>query len=181
MLEVAKRKKAPNLIAADGLKLPFAAGSFDAVTIAFGFRNMASWPDALVEISRVLRPGGSLLILDFSMPSGLFGEAYQLYLHHFLPRLARVVTGEQSAYEYLGDSIERFPQGAIMEEILVAAKFGAMKQLTPYRRSGGHLPRRNARCGRRGQLRVYHAPLLIGPSSTTTPHARRAAPTKAWA
>jgi demethylmenaquinone methyltransferase / 2-methoxy-6-polyprenyl-1,4-benzoquinol methylase len=128
MLEIARRKGASVLVAADGLKLPFASTSFGAVTVAFGFRNMASWHDALIEIGRVLEPKGTLLILDFSMPAGIFRKPYQLYLHHILPRLARILTGEQSAYEYLGDSIEHFPQGAEMERVLSAANFKPTKQ-----------------------------------------------------
>ena len=68
MLQVAARKGLRPLVAADGTKLPFAAGSFDAITVAFGLRNMESWPAALREMSRVLRPGGHLLLLDFSLP-----------------------------------------------------------------------------------------------------------------
>ena len=68
MLQIAARKNLSPLVVADGTNLPFADASFDAVTVAFGLRNMESWPGALREISRVLRPGGHLLLLDFSMP-----------------------------------------------------------------------------------------------------------------
>jgi demethylmenaquinone methyltransferase/2-methoxy-6-polyprenyl-1,4-benzoquinol methylase len=118
MLRVARRKGLKHLVQADGLRLPFAEASFDVVTIAFGLRNMESWQQGLSEMHRVLRPGGHLLILDFSVPQGKFRRPYRFYLHRILPRLAAMVTGEKSAYEYLADSIETFPQGAAMEALL---------------------------------------------------------------
>lgn len=114
MLQVARRKGVAHLVAADGTRLPFADGSFDAVTVAFGLRNMASWPGALGEISRVLRPGGHLLVLDFSMPHPPFAAPYRFYLHRVLPLVAGLLTGHRSGYEYLGESIESFPSGAAM-------------------------------------------------------------------
>jgi demethylmenaquinone methyltransferase/2-methoxy-6-polyprenyl-1,4-benzoquinol methylase len=129
MLSVARRKGLEHLVAADGLQLPFADASFDAVTIAFGLRNMASWPAALAEMRRVLRPGGHVLILDFSLPSAPLRWIYRPYLHHVLPRIAALLTGKKAAYDYLGDSIEQFPQGAAMCALLAAAGFsGAAHQ-----------------------------------------------------
>lgn len=132
MLQIAKRKGAGALVGADALHLPFAPASFDAATAAFGLRNMASWPGVLAEVLRVLKPGGTFLILDFALPNGLFGHVYRVYLHRILPRFARLVTGESAAYEYLGDSIERFPQGVEMERVLSGAGFTAIsgKRLT---------------------------------------------------
>jgi demethylmenaquinone methyltransferase/2-methoxy-6-polyprenyl-1,4-benzoquinol methylase len=118
MLRVARRKGLKNLVQADALHLPFPDASFDVVTIAFGLRNMESWQIALAEMHRVLRPGGYLLILDFSVPRGKLRGPYRFYLHRILPRLAAIVTGEKSAYEYLADSIETFPQGPAMEALL---------------------------------------------------------------
>jgi demethylmenaquinone methyltransferase / 2-methoxy-6-polyprenyl-1,4-benzoquinol methylase len=114
MLQVAARKGLQPLVVADGTRLPFAAGSFDAVTVAFGLRNMSSWPTALGEMSRVLVPGGHLLVLDFSMPNPPFSVLYRFYLHHVLPRVAGALTGNRAGYEYLGESIEAFPSGAAM-------------------------------------------------------------------
>jgi len=128
MLRVAKEKTTGALIGADALRLPFAPGSFDAATVAFGLRNMVSWHGVLEEVQRVLRPGGTFLILDFALPDGWFGWIYRSYLHHVLPRIARLVTGESAAYEYLGDSIEKFPQGREMKEVLAAAKFAEISQ-----------------------------------------------------
>ena len=118
MLLVAKRKGLGQLVTADGLRLPFAAASFDALTIAFGLRNMESWSRGLAEMRRVLRPGGHLLVLDFSIPPPPLRWLYRPYLHHALPRLASWVTGEKAAYEYLGDSIEKFPRGDAMCALL---------------------------------------------------------------
>jgi demethylmenaquinone methyltransferase/2-methoxy-6-polyprenyl-1,4-benzoquinol methylase len=114
MLRVAAAKEVPNLTVADALKLPFAAGSFDTVTVAFGLRNMASWTLALAEIRRVLAPEGHLLILDFGLPKPPLLGLYRFYLHNVLPSLARLVTGERSAYDYLADSIESFPNAEAM-------------------------------------------------------------------
>lgn len=119
-------KRAAHLrVAADGLRLPFADAAFDALTVSFGLRNMASWPDALREAARVLRPGGHLLVLDFSLPSRPWlRAAYRLYLHHVLPRLAALVCGERRAYDYLGASIESFPRGGEMVRLIGSCGFG---------------------------------------------------------
>ena len=118
MLLVAKRKGLDRLVTADGLRLPFADGSFDALTIAFGLRNMESWSGGLAEMRRVLRPCGHVLVLDFSIPPPPLRWLYRPYLHHALPRLAALVTREKAAYEYLGDSIEKFPSGEGMRALL---------------------------------------------------------------
>lgn len=123
MLQEARRKGVEHLVVADGHHLPFADGVFDALTVSFGLRNMESWPRALAEMARVLRPGGHLLILDFSMPAPPLRWFYRPYLHHVLPRLAGWLTGQKDAYEYLADSIEAFPSGAAMCAFIGAAGF----------------------------------------------------------
>src|SRR6476469_2947696 len=79
---------------------------------------MADWDRALGEMSRVLRDGGHLLVLDFSIPSGALRPAYRFYLHRCLPILASIVTGQKAAYDYLGGSIEKFTRGAEMRELI---------------------------------------------------------------
>lgn len=118
MLEIARRKGVRETVLADALQLPFENGSFDCVTVAFGLRNMSDWNLALTEMSRVLRVGGHLLVLDFSLPAGALRPAYRFYLHRCLPLLASLVTGQKAAYDYLGGSIEKFPSGAAMLELI---------------------------------------------------------------
>jgi len=125
MLREAVRKGLSPVFAADGLALPFADAVFDVVTVSFGLRNMASWPGALREMRRVLRPGGHALILDFSVPPAPLRWVYRPYLHRVLPWIAGRLTGERAAYEYLGDSIERFPSGAAMCALLAEAGFAS--------------------------------------------------------
>jgi demethylmenaquinone methyltransferase/2-methoxy-6-polyprenyl-1,4-benzoquinol methylase len=119
MLDVALGSK--HLIEADALALPFPASEFDAVTVAFGLRNMASWECAVTEMARVTRPGGRLLVLDFSIPAGLLRWIYRPYLHLILPRLAGWITGEWEAYRYLARSIEVFPRGAALCDLITGA------------------------------------------------------------
>jgi demethylmenaquinone methyltransferase/2-methoxy-6-polyprenyl-1,4-benzoquinol methylase len=126
MLEIARKKGVRNLVNADGTDLPFPDADFDAVTVAFGLRNMASWEGALREMHRVIRPGGLVAILDFSMPDGPLRPLYRLYLHAVLPVVAGLVTGDPAAYRYLGQSIERFPHGEAMLDLLRQGGFDAM-------------------------------------------------------
>ena len=127
MLLAARRKGVAKLIQADGMSLPFPDTAFDAVTIAFGLRNMESWERGLAEIARVLRPGGHLLVLDFSIPPPPLRMFYRFYLHRVLPTFARLLTGDRQAYEYLGASIEKFPTGAAMSAMIEAANFSDAK------------------------------------------------------
>ena len=124
MLAHAASRGIAKTVVADALKLPFPDGEFDVVTVAFGLRNMADYPAALREMHRVLKPGGRLVILDFSLPSGIMRGPYRWYLHHVLPHLAGWLTGQQDAYEYLGGSIEQFPSGTGMTELLESCGFG---------------------------------------------------------
>jgi demethylmenaquinone methyltransferase/2-methoxy-6-polyprenyl-1,4-benzoquinol methylase len=111
----------------DGLNLPVPAASFDAVTIAFGLRNMADRGRCLAEMRRVLRPGGRLFVLEFSQPSPWFQPIYRAYLRQVTPRLAAAVTGDRSAYDYLGDSIERFPDRAALTREIEAAGWSQVR------------------------------------------------------
>ena len=111
----------------DGMDLPVADGSVDAVTIAFGLRNMADRPRALREMRRVLRaPGGRLFVLEFSQPAPWFRPAYYFYLQRFLPFLAGWITGERGAYDYLGETIGTFPGREALAQELKDAGFAAV-------------------------------------------------------
>jgi demethylmenaquinone methyltransferase/2-methoxy-6-polyprenyl-1,4-benzoquinol methylase len=130
MLEEAERKKAAsgggaNVVfqPADALALPFASGSFDVVTIAFGLRNLADRARGLSEMRRVLRPGGRLLVLEFSQPHAWFRPFYLFYLRRILPAFAGRVTGDRAAYVYLNESIESFPGRAALAAEISAAGF----------------------------------------------------------
>ena len=124
MLELAQRKGVRKTILADAMQLPFSDGSFDCITIAFGLRNMENWGDALAEMSRVLGRDGHLLVLEFSLPTRSIARAiYRLYLHRCLPLLGSLLTRKKSAYDYLGNSIEEFPSGRAMLDLIEASGF----------------------------------------------------------
>ena len=108
----------------DCLSLDFPDASFDLVTIAFGLRNLCDRAIGLSEMQRVLRPGGRLLILEFSQPFFFLRPFYYLYLRVILPLFARWVTGDRKAYEYLGSSISGFPDRFGLAEELRQANFG---------------------------------------------------------
>jgi demethylmenaquinone methyltransferase / 2-methoxy-6-polyprenyl-1,4-benzoquinol methylase len=110
-------------IEADALHLPLADASVDLVTSAFGFRNLTSYPDALTELHRVLRPGGEIAILECNQPNGLVGFLYSFYFHRILPTLGGLISGAHRAYAYLPDSVERFPRPPQMKQLILAAGF----------------------------------------------------------
>ena len=118
-------------IEADALHLPFADASIDLVTCAFGFRNLASYPEGLAELHRVLRPSGQIAILDFNQPTGLMGALYNLYFKRVLPLLGRLISRDAAAYTYLPESVARFPTPPRMIELISAAGFTA-PTWTPY-------------------------------------------------
>ena len=94
---------------ADALRLPFADACFDLVTSAFGFRNLANYEAGLREIHRVLKPGGTIAILEFAEPpQGFLGDLYRWYFTRVLPRIGWLISGHRSAYTYLPKSVSRF-------------------------------------------------------------------------
>jgi demethylmenaquinone methyltransferase / 2-methoxy-6-polyprenyl-1,4-benzoquinol methylase len=96
--------------AADALHLPFADASFDLLTTAFGFRNLANYEGGLREFARVLRPGGELGILEFSEPSsGPMAGLFRFYFERILPRIGGAISGNAEAYKYLPGSVAKFP------------------------------------------------------------------------
>jgi demethylmenaquinone methyltransferase/2-methoxy-6-polyprenyl-1,4-benzoquinol methylase len=135
MMREAQAHHFPHLVAADGTRLPFQSNAFDALTVAFGLRNMASWPGALEEMQRVIKPAGRLYVLDFSLPTlPIIRPAYLFYLKKVMPRIAGWITGERAAYEYLCSSVEKFPSGVTMERLIASAGF---EQVQSHRLSFG--------------------------------------------
>jgi demethylmenaquinone methyltransferase / 2-methoxy-6-polyprenyl-1,4-benzoquinol methylase len=115
----AQGRAALPFIEGDALKLPFADETFDVVTIAFGLRNLTSVEAGLREFRRVLRRGGRLAVLEFSRPvvPG-FRALFQFYFTRVLPRIGGLVSGSRGAYEYLPDSVSRFPDQARLAELM---------------------------------------------------------------
>jgi len=112
-----------NWIEADALQLPFPDERFDLVTSAFGFRNLADYDAGLREIRRVLKPGGEYGILEFNDPPGLRGKIYHLYFKSVLPRIGRLISGNNGAYSYLPASVARFPSPQELIERMREAGF----------------------------------------------------------
>ena len=99
----------PKFVGADALRLPFADQSFDLVTTAFGFRNLANYEAGLREIQRVLKPGGTIAILEFTEPpDSLLGDIYRWYFCKVLPKIGGLISGQSAAYKYLPNSVARF-------------------------------------------------------------------------
>jgi demethylmenaquinone methyltransferase/2-methoxy-6-polyprenyl-1,4-benzoquinol methylase len=122
MLTVAAEKaETIPFVEGDAMNLGFADNAFDAVTIAFGLRNLSNFADGLSELHRILRPGGKLAVLEFSAPivPG-FRQAFNFYFTRILPRIGGAVSGSRGAYEYLPDSVSKFPDqkrlAALMQE-----------------------------------------------------------------
>ena len=121
----------PRWVEADALNLPFPDESFDLVTSAFGFRNLADYDAGLREIVRVLRPGGELGILECSEPGGAIGKLYGIYFRRVLPAVGTAVSGVKGAYGYLPASVERFPGPAELTGRMKQAGFREASW-TPY-------------------------------------------------
>lgn len=116
-----------SLAEADALKLPFADETFDVVTAAFGFRNLANYAAGLREIHRVLRQSGEVGILDFALPrKGLFARLYRFYFQRILPSVGSVISGVHGPYSYLPASVEHFPDSDEFVGWMEAAGLGAV-------------------------------------------------------
>jgi demethylmenaquinone methyltransferase / 2-methoxy-6-polyprenyl-1,4-benzoquinol methylase len=119
-----RRPGAIAFVEADGLSLPFADETFDLVTVAFGFRNLASYAAGLDELRRVLRPGGSAAILEFAEPSSAwFGSLFRFYFRRILPKIGGVISGNAQAYGYLPASVARFPRPPELAKLMEGAGF----------------------------------------------------------
>jgi demethylmenaquinone methyltransferase / 2-methoxy-6-polyprenyl-1,4-benzoquinol methylase len=104
---------------ADALRLPFGDGSFDLITTAFGFRNLANYEDGLREMFRLLKRGGTLAILEFAEPApGVLGDLYRFYCQKVLPKIGGLLSGQSDAYEYLPKSVARFFRPAELASLM---------------------------------------------------------------
>ncbi len=113
-----------HLIPGDAVHIPFVSASFDVITMAFGIRNVQDVPSALKEMNRILKPGGRLLILEFSLPQNRF--LYSIYLFYFrkiLPRIGGLISGDRNAYLYLNKTVETFPYGKNFCTLMTDAGF----------------------------------------------------------
>ena len=123
----------PTLVC-DGEKLPFAGAQFDFVTVGFGLRNMTRKEAAIAEMNRVLRPGGKLLVLEFSRVAQPLEKAYEWYSFNVLPRLGRLVAGDAESYRYLAESIRMHPG---QEELKAMMKVGGFGHVDYHNLTGG--------------------------------------------
>lgn len=115
----------------DSENLPFETASFDVVTVAFGVRNFENLDQGLAEIYRVIKPGGKIIVLEFSQPTSFpFKQVYRFYFKHVLPRLGKWVSKDASAYTYLPESVDAFPYGQAFLDRLKLAGF-AKEKATP--------------------------------------------------
>jgi len=127
MLAAGSARKVPK-VAADGTKLPFGDAVFDAVTISFGLRNIVDHGAALRELARVTRPGGRLVVCEFSTPTNrLFATAYKEYLMQALPRMASAVSSNPDAYVYLAESIRAWPDQPDLARHIADAGWSAVR------------------------------------------------------
>ncbi|MFC7525825.1 bifunctional demethylmenaquinone methyltransferase/2-methoxy-6-polyprenyl-1,4-benzoquinol methylase UbiE [Parapedobacter sp. GCM10030251] len=126
MLDVAKEKIAKKglgdrfeVALGDSENLPFATGTFDAVTVGFGVRNFENLERGLADICRVLKPGGRAVILEFSKPKGFpVKQLYHFYFNHVTPRIGKLFSKDDRAYRYLPESVAQFPDGRRFTDIL---------------------------------------------------------------
>ncbi|SFJ12739.1 bifunctional demethylmenaquinone methyltransferase/2-methoxy-6-polyprenyl-1,4-benzoquinol methylase UbiE [Jannaschia pohangensis] len=115
-------------VAGDAMALPFEDATFDVYTISFGIRNVTRIGDALREAFRVLRPGGRLMVLEFSqLPNPLMQKAYDLYSFNVIPRMGQAIAGDRDSYQYLVESIRQFPDQDRFAGMIVDAGFGNVK------------------------------------------------------
>lgn len=122
-------------VQANAEALPFPDNSFDIITIAFGLRNVTDKDKALASMYRVLKPGGRLLVLEFSKPSNeMLSKAYDMYSFHLLPKIGQLVANDADSYQYLAESIRMHPDQEVLKSMMDAAGF---EQTTYHNLTGG--------------------------------------------
>lgn len=115
-------------VVGDAMALPLPSNSFDVYTISFGIRNVTRIPDALREAYRVLKPGGRLMVLEFShIPNTLMQKAYDLYSFNVIPVMGQIVANDRDSYQYLVESIRKFPDQDTFAQMIRTAGFGNVK------------------------------------------------------
>ncbi|AJE49101.1 bifunctional demethylmenaquinone methyltransferase/2-methoxy-6-polyprenyl-1,4-benzoquinol methylase UbiE [Celeribacter indicus] len=126
--EAEKMADSLDWVTGDAMRLPFEAGQFDVYTISFGIRNVTRIEDALAEAYRVLRPGGRLMVLEFSqLPNPMMQKAYDLYSFNVIPRMGQVIAGDRDSYQYLVESIRKFPDQDTFANMIRDAGFSKVK------------------------------------------------------
>ncbi|OOY32131.1 bifunctional demethylmenaquinone methyltransferase/2-methoxy-6-polyprenyl-1,4-benzoquinol methylase UbiE [Thioclava sp. F36-6] len=130
LVEGRKRAEAESMadsldwVVGDAMALPFADNSFDVYTISFGIRNVTRIPDALKEAYRVLKPGGRIMVLEFSqIPNEMMQKAYDLYSFNVIPKMGEIVANDRDSYQYLVESIRKFPTQETFAQMIREAGF----------------------------------------------------------
>jgi len=133
--KIARRRFRSRLFESDALRIPVRDGSFDLVTVAFGFRNLANYAEGIAEMRRVLRRGGVAAILEFSQPPNpLFAALYNFYSRRVLPAVGGALSGSKDAYRYLPESVRKFPSA---EELARNMRDAGFSDVTFERLTGG--------------------------------------------
>jgi len=115
-------------VVGDAMALPFEDNTFDVYTISFGIRNVTRIPDALSEAYRVLKPGGRLMVLEFSqLPNAAMQKAYDLYSFNVIPTMGQIIANDRDSYQYLVESIRKFPDQETFAAMIRSAGFGQVK------------------------------------------------------
>ena len=126
--EAAQLSERLEWVVGDAMALPFSDNSFDVYTISFGIRNVVRIPDALSEAYRVLRPGGRLMVLEFSqLPNAAMQKAYDLYSFNVIPVMGKLIANDRESYQYLVESIRKFPDQEAFAALIRSAGFGQVK------------------------------------------------------